>query len=156
MTTKTDEHLFHIDNLSRLQYRHSPRNIEVRKTLYTKFSSPRCNLYEKIIQAMKLGGHETVIDIGCGAGKEILEIVKSSHFGKIIGVNDTEIYTETQNTLEEKGVENVKFVKMDARSLAFPTNSADVVVALYILYHIADPEKALDEMKRVLKGGVDY
>ena len=42
---------------------------------------------------------------------------------------------------------------MDAKHLAFPDASFDVVVAQYVITAVPDPEATLDEFARVLKPG---
>ena len=41
----------------------------------------------------------------------------------------------------------------DAHSLPFKNDSFDVVLATEVLEHLKEPQRALNEMKRVLKDG---
>ena len=48
---------------------------------------------------------------------------------------------------------NVSFQQIDIQDINFPEETFDVIIANYMLYHIPDLQKALYEVKRVLKTG---
>ncbi|MDE5768556.1 MAG: class I SAM-dependent methyltransferase [Oscillospiraceae bacterium] len=52
-----------------------------------------------------------------------------------------------------KKIENLYFMKADACALPFQDHSFDVVIASNVLHIMPDPEKALSEIRRVLKSG---
>lgn len=47
----------------------------------------------------------------------------------------------------------IPLLKMDVQDLKFPPNSFDAVVSTFVFCSVADPEKGLQELKRVLKPG---
>ena len=47
--------------------------------------------------------------------------------------------------------ENVSFEKIDIQSIPFEDNSFDMIIANHMLFHVPDLNKALLEVKRVLK-----
>ena len=58
-----------------------------------------------------------------------------------------------ETALKAKNPENLSFEVADATSLRFEDNSFDVVVIANALHIIPNPEKALEEIRRVLKDG---
>ncbi|WP_084767053.1 class I SAM-dependent methyltransferase [Clostridium nigeriense] len=48
---------------------------------------------------------------------------------------------------------NVSFQQIDIQDINFPDETFDVIIANHMLYHIPDLQKALYEVKRVLKTG---
>ncbi|HLV80292.1 MAG TPA: methyltransferase domain-containing protein, partial [Chthonomonadaceae bacterium] len=48
---------------------------------------------------------------------------------------------------------NLRFLRGDAHRLPFPDNRFDVVYCRYVLEHVRDPLRVLQEMRRVLKPG---
>ncbi len=56
-----------------------------------------------------------------------------------------------------KGSYNYELIRMNSLDLQFPDNHFDGVFSFSVFEHISDPDKALQEVKRVLKpGGVFY
>jgi SAM-dependent methyltransferase len=53
----------------------------------------------------------------------------------------------------EAGVENVRFDVADIYELPFEDESFDAVFAHAVIYHLGDPQRALAEIRRVLKPG---
>jgi ubiquinone/menaquinone biosynthesis C-methylase UbiE len=104
-------------------------------------------------------GHETVLDIGCGDGSDLLRwSVDFSHQGPLIGMEiPTEHFAErfmvTEIKAKEAGVENLHFVRGYAEAIPLPRNSADILMANWVFYHFSDIAKAIDEIKRVVKPG---
>ena len=58
-----------------------------------------------------------------------------------------------ETALKAKNPENLSFEVADATSLRFADNSFDVVVIANALHIIPNPEKALEEIRRILKDG---
>ncbi|QQS38617.1 methyltransferase domain-containing protein [Candidatus Woesebacteria bacterium] len=92
---------------------------------------------------------DAVLDIGCGNG------VSTSHIRgrRVVGLE----LSKKQMIRAKEKFPNNDFVVGDARKLPFRSDTFDVVVAINILHHVADPECILDESYRVLKkGGILY
>lgn len=87
-----------------------------------------------------------ILDAGCGPGAALVYL---SQFGEVIGVDISE---EALQFAKKRG----RVIKGDVSSLPFRDETFDVVVCLDVLYHQwVHVEKALSEMKRVLrKGGI--
>jgi ubiquinone/menaquinone biosynthesis C-methylase UbiE len=109
----------------------------------------------KPIDRAALQPGETVLDLGCGAGKDVFEaasLVEAS--GHIYGLDMTpEMLALAERTAQEEGIDNVSFLQGFIEEIPLPDNSVDVVTSNCVLNLSDDKKAALREMYRVLKPG---
>jgi len=93
----------------------------------------------------------TVLDVGCGTGWLTKQYAKLTQC-QVIGIDFSEqsIAIASDEAIKE-GLSNIKFEVMDAEGLEFDSDSFDRIVCSEVLEHLLQPEKALNEMHRVLK-----
>ena len=86
--------------------------------------------------------------VGCGDGSEAVYL--ADHFAaRFLGIDiEDRFATDTSDRVE--------LAVMDAMALDLPDASIDLVYSFHALEHIADPVKALAEMRRVLRPGGWY
>ena len=95
-----------------------------------------------------------VLDVGCGPGSITIDLARLVPHGHVTGVEYVPDPLDEARTLAAaQSVTNVSFEIGDIHSLPFPDDSFNVVHAHQVLQHIADPVKALQEMRRVTKPG---
>ena len=98
---------------------------------------------------------ETILDISCGTGLvtfPLAEIVQPG--GSVTGIDISDGMIErAESENRRKGVENITFHRMDAEALNFSDNSFDKVICSLGLMYFPGPDKAIQEMYRVLKPG---
>ncbi len=88
-----------------------------------------------------------ILDLGCGPGHLCKE---ASLLGmSVVGAD----YSENMLDIASKNYHDLEFQKQDAEALTFDDNTFDVVVLNYLLLHVADQIKTLNEAKRILKKG---
>ncbi len=102
----------------------------------------------------KLG--QTVIDVGCGLG--YLGTLYWPYFGKGgkycgVDVSPKLIAQAKRLSMDWAKGGKTEFNVGDSYKLPYPDNSADVVMCQTLLMHLADPQKAINEMYRILKPG---
>ena len=87
-----------------------------------------------------------VIDIGCGDGFALKFLRKNFNY-------DFTGFDISPDTIRfaKKLNPNVKFIQGDIHKMPFDNRSFDIVVNLQVLEHLENPEKAINEMKRVSK-----
>jgi ubiquinone/menaquinone biosynthesis C-methylase UbiE len=96
------------------------------------------------------GAH--VLDVGCGPGTITLDIARRVAPGTVIGVDAaTAVINEARR--DAANVANVEFTAGNVNNLAYDDDSFDVVHAHQVLQHLADPVRALREMRRVCAPG---
>ena len=97
----------------------------------------------------------TVVDIGCGAGMDLLLAAKSAGpRGRAIGIDMTESMAEKARTSARAAeLDNVEVRLGDAMSLPLEDAMADVVISNGVLNLTSDKSVAFGEVFRVLKPG---
>ncbi|HMG26513.1 MAG TPA: class I SAM-dependent methyltransferase [Acidimicrobiia bacterium] len=117
----------------------------------------------RVLDAARLDGQETVLDVGCGRGLLLVEAARRLPDGRAVGVDIWSLVDQSRNEpaapLENARVENVGPVAVstaDARDLPFAGESFDAVVSQFALHNIRSGEgrrEAIREIDRVLRRG---
>jgi phosphatidylethanolamine/phosphatidyl-N-methylethanolamine N-methyltransferase len=97
-------------------------------------------------------GGGRILEVGVGTGISLLGYKRSN---RIVGIDiSAPMLRRAQERVAEHGLSNVEALAvMDAKHLALPDASFDVVVAQYVITAVPDPEATLDEFLRVLRPG---
>ena len=98
---------------------------------------------------------ETVLDLGSGAGADVLISARRvGATGKAIGLDMTDEMLElARANAAEEGVANVDFVKGYIEDIPLPDDAVDVVISNCVINLSADKGKVLREVARVLRPG---
>ena len=98
---------------------------------------------------------ETVLDLGSGAGADVLISAKRvGPTGKAIGLDMTDEMLElARSNAAQAGVTNVEFVKGYIEAIPLPAASIDVIVSNCVLNLSADKARVFAEAARVLRPG---
>jgi len=97
----------------------------------------------------------TVVDIGCGAGTDLLLAARSAGVsGRAIGVDMTEAMRQrAQEGATSCGLDNVDVRDGDATRLPLEDGSVDVVISNGVLNLVPNKDRAVAEIARVLRPG---
>jgi len=105
-----------------------------------------------MLEAADLRGSERVLDVGCGAGHTALAFAPDA--AEVVALDLTEPMLEQGRQLaRERGLTNLRFERGDVESLPFADASFDRVTSRYSAHHYPAPERALAEIRRVLRPG---
>jgi arsenite methyltransferase len=98
---------------------------------------------------------ETVLDLGSGAGADVLISARRvGARGKAIGLDMTdEMLDLARANAAEAGVSNVEFVKGYIEEIPLPDASVDVVISNCVINLAADKRQVIAETARVLRAG---
>ena len=98
---------------------------------------------------------ETVLDIGCGAGTDLLlAACRVGPNGRAIGIDMTEAMLDrVRDSATAVGLTNVQVRQADATSLPLADASVDVVISNGVLNLVPEKEQAFTEIRRVLRPG---
>jgi ubiquinone/menaquinone biosynthesis C-methylase UbiE len=103
---------------------------------------------DDILNSMKLGSDEHVLDLGCGTGFLFTHI--SKNVGLLVGV-DVSAKALREAKKRTKNMPNIVLVRADADNTPFPDHIFDRVFAITLLQNMPHPLKTISEMKRVGK-----
>src|SRR5215468_9835737 len=95
-----------------------------------------------------------ILDCGCGPGSITVGLAQWAPDGQTVGIDlGAEQLEGVRARARDLGVKNVSFRQADIFALTFEDDSFDVVFSQTVHFHIPNPEKALAEIKRVLRSG---
>jgi ubiquinone/menaquinone biosynthesis C-methylase UbiE len=99
-----------------------------------------------------------VLDLGCGSGAFTPFIARVvGQKGKVYALDiQADMLRQLENKLskpENKNIKNIKLIEGNAYELPFEDNSLDLVNMVTVLQEIPDRNRALHEVRRVLKRG---
>jgi SAM-dependent methyltransferase len=95
-----------------------------------------------------------MLDCGCGPGSITVGLAAAVAPGETIGLDLQEAQIDhARRMATEQSVSNVRFEVGSVYELPFADASFDAAFAHNLLLHVADPLRALREMRRVLKPG---
>lgn len=87
-----------------------------------------------------------VLEVGCGEGRQLTAIGERYPTADLIGLDLPDVELE-----EAWGAVPSHMVQASALDLPFDDNAFDLVMAIEVLEHLPDPERALQEIARVAR-----
>lgn len=98
------------------------------------------------------GSH--VLEAGCGIGAQTVILARNSPGAVITSIDiSTDSLKKAEQNAREAGITNVTFRQADIFHLPFPPASFDHIFLCFVLEHLAEPEKALEQLRPLLKEG---
>ncbi len=91
-----------------------------------------------------------ILDIGCGTGQLLSKLALKYKTAKLIGIDLTPAMLKIAKQ-KLKPYKNIQLQEASVEKLPFKDKSFDYVLTTEAFHHFPDPNKALQEMKRVLK-----
>jgi len=121
---------------------------------YRRRIQPPAQLIER--SGIKKGMH--VLDLGCGSGAFTTFIARAvGEKGRVYALDiQADMLKQLENKLskpENKDIQNIKLIEGNAYELPFDNGSLDLVNMVTVLQEIPDRNRALQQVKRVLKPG---
>lgn len=133
------------------QYMNSS-NISARIRLHKEYAHNTKGWFEWIFEQCDIKDNEEVLELGCGDGalwERNREKLKSASV-LVTDISDGMIKDVKKNL---SGLKRFTYQVMDAQHINAKDESFDVVIANHLLFYLEDLNKALKEIKRVLKPG---
>jgi SAM-dependent methyltransferase len=121
-------------------------------------------VWQSILDELRLGGDERVLDMGCGRGAVLVAVAKRLNGGRVTGVDLWSTHDQSGNSRQvternaavEGVLDRIAIATADMRALPFPDAAFDVVVSSLAIHNISsngERAKAIAEAWRVLKPG---
>jgi ubiquinone/menaquinone biosynthesis C-methylase UbiE len=148
MTSTNDEQ----DSL-REQYRDAG-NLNARIRLHQRFSTNPYGWYRWLMDHfVDLPHNARILELGCGPASTWASQTNRIPGGWQVILSDFSAGMVGKARNAVGGQEAFRFAIDDAQAIPFPTGYFDGVIANHMLYHVPDLEKAMAEIRRVLKPG---
>ena len=107
---------------------------------------PDKKVVDAVLQACQVLAAVKLLDVGCGDGAFTLLVKEVVRAKEVYGID---ISQEAVAKGKERGIECCA-VDVDEQDLPFPDGFFDMVYAGAIIEHLVDPDRLLDEIRRVL------
>ena len=102
----------------------------------------------------QLASGADLLDVGCGPGTITRDLARIVAPGRVVGVDMAgSVVAEARAGADSGGSVNLSFEVADLFALPFADDAFDVVHAHQVLQHVADPVRALVELRRVCRPG---
>ncbi len=102
-----------------------------------------------IIEHMNCAPGERILEVGVGTGLSLPLYPKDV---QVTGIDiSREMLAQAQARKEREQLDNVRLAVMDAEAMEFEDNSFDKVIAMYVASVVPNPERLVDEMRRVCR-----
>lgn len=111
--------------------------------------------HDLLLEKVKIKPGDSILDIAAGTGLITFRLAKllgSSGSIKATDISDEMVKIGTE-LAHSKNLSNVEFERMDAENLSYNDSSFDLVTCALGLMYLPDPDRALQEIYRVLKPG---
>lgn len=131
------------DEVLRDQYADDVR-LSARQSLWRQRTGP--SLYQKVLSLAALTGTEVVVDVGCGNGRYLAELERRGHTGTVLGF-------DLSPAMARLGGAHAPTVVADAQALPLRAGGADVALSMHMLYHVPDVDRAIAQLRRVVRPG---
>jgi ubiquinone/menaquinone biosynthesis C-methylase UbiE len=105
-----------------------------------------------LVAFLEIGKDEKVLDLGCGAGG-ISEYISDETGAHVTGLDYAATAIETADNRTESKRDRLTFIQGDMNSLEFGDQSFDKVISVDTIYWVADIDKAMSSITRLLKPG---
>jgi len=95
-----------------------------------------------------------VLEAGCGIGAQTVILAKNSPGALITSVDiSDDSLQRAEEKVRHEGITNVTFQQGDIFRLPFAPGSFDHIFLCFVLEHLAEPGRALEQLRRLLKEG---
>jgi ubiquinone/menaquinone biosynthesis C-methylase UbiE len=106
---------------------------------------------DHILDGIDLKNNPTIVDLGTGTGKLILEIGKINPNCRFVGVDISKnMLKKARINIKKQGL-NAEFLENHLTKIILGDEIADFVVSNAVLHHIKNKEKLFSEIYRILK-----
>lgn len=135
------------------QYKNAS-NLAARIKLHDKFSTNDTGWFNWFFDLLRLRGGENILELGCGNASLWLRNVDRIPENCKITLTDVTAGM-LEDAKENLGVYKDRFMigEADAQSIPFRDSSFDIVIGDHMFYLVSDRQKALREIKRVMRPG---
>ena len=138
------------ENFVKEQYGNAD-NLNARINLH-RFNTNKIDWNRWFFEKMNIPKHSNILELGCGNGllwKNNEESINETLSITLSDFSEGMLLCAKQNINNE----NIKYEIIDIQNIPYENESFDIIISRHMLYHVPDIDKALSEVKRVLRPG---
>ena len=94
---------------------------------------------------------DRILDVGCGNGSLTFALLNAAYVKEIVAVDYSQVFVEEVTRINSDARITVR--QADATALPFDDGAFDQSLALLVLHFVPEAEKAITEMRRVVRPG---
>lgn len=128
-------------------------NLNARMALHRRFSTNPTGWFAWYLDQLELPDTCRVLELGCGPASLWKENLGRVQAGWRLFLTDFSPGMVREAAQINDPQQQFAFAAADAHALPFPSASFDFVMANHMLYHVPDINRALSEIRRVLRPG---
>jgi trans-aconitate 2-methyltransferase len=129
-----------------------PREWDART--YAALPMPHVEWGRRTLARLPLSGAETVLELGCGAGRDTAALLDRLPEGEVIGLDASEQMLEQTRERCASADGRLRLLRADLREpLPLPDESVDAVFSVATLHWLPDHAAVFAELARVLRPG---
>ncbi len=120
--------------------------LAARQSIYA-YQQPPVDLMGRVLELAVTTGAELVADIGCGNGLYLAELARRGHAGPVLGADMSPGMLHAARRRAQKA----GLLVADATALPVRDAAADLTLAMHMLYHVPEPDRAVRELRRITR-----
>lgn len=152
-------HLTNMENTLKTQYQNAG-NISARINLHAMYSVNKQGWFKWIYEQSNIKSYTNVLELGCGDGRLWVDNANEVADGLLVNVTDISdgMVNDARRNISQaydcidKNVE-FSYNIVDCQDIPYENESYDYVIANHVMFYCDDIDKALQQIKRVLKPG---
>ena len=104
---------------------------------------------------MEIQSDNVCLDIGCGGGANVRKLLEKSPYGRVVGIDHSEISVEKSKKINKGGIDSKRceILQGDVMKLPFRGVTFDVITAFETIYFWPDISEAFKKVYKILKIG---
>ncbi|MBY6037728.1 class I SAM-dependent methyltransferase [Fictibacillus nanhaiensis] len=138
------------------QYKNAS-NLDIRIRIHEQYSTNQKDWHEWLFEQYEIPPNSRILELGCGSAAFWIKNKSRIRNEWNITLSDFSLgmLKDAQTHLQD--VSGLSFKQIDVETIPFAEETFDVVIANHMLYHVPNRQKALSEIRRILKpSGVFY
>lgn len=132
---------------------HNASNLEARIKLHELYSLNKKDWFTWLFEQYQIDSGSKLLELGCGDGTFWAknEQLIPNDWNVVLSDFSPGMLADAQRKLTN--LPAIQFEQINIESIPYPDNSFDIVAANFMLYHVENRKKGLQEIRRVLKPG---
>ena len=104
---------------------------------------------------MEIQSDNVCLDIGCGGGANVKKLLVKTPYGKVIGIDYSEVSVIKSSKINKAEIENkhCEILQGNVMKLPFRKETFDIITAFETIYFWSDIDQSFSQIYRVLKKG---